>query len=266
MTILAYSTIKSVRDSGISQAKMADGEVSRLIYQYSRMITKLVKIWFTPVSLKERFNGGGNVIKTGLPPVIKLFGVSIVNQDQSRTALDPLEYEAIGKIIRFNKRTIEGVRNIEVDGIFGEIDNRKSVPVKITTDIVEGSVSFDVEDASELEMRDIFVFDNKILIANSIDYENNRVMIDTQGEIKPIGAGSETICYGCVPYDIERAINLMIKHSKTLENQIGGKIKSEKTDDYQYELFQSGELSTGIPEVDRILQSYIDGEVSIDYL
>jgi hypothetical protein len=266
MAILAYSTVKSIRDIGIPSTKMSDSEVSRLIYQYSATISRLVKLWFVPVNLKERYNGGGNVIVTGLPPIIKLFGVNIVNWDQSRTLIDPLQYDAIGKIIRFEKRTLEGIKNIEVEGIFGEIDNTKNIPVKITTDIIEGSTSFGVEDASELEARDIFVFDNKILIANSINYVNNTVSIDTQGSIKPILTGFETTCFGCVPYDIERAVNLMVKNNKILEKQIGGKIKSEKTDDYEYELFQSGEMSTGVPEVDRILQTYLDSEVTIDYL
>ncbi len=266
MTMLAYSTIKSVRDSGITEAKMADGEVSRLILQYSRMITKLIKIWFVPVSLKERFNGGGKLIKTNLPPVIKLLAVNIVNQDHSRTSLDSLEYEAIGKLIRFNNTTIDGVRNVELDGIFGEVENKKEVSVTITTDILEDSEYFDVLDASELEYKDVFIFDNTVLIANSIDYENNRITIDKQLNIKPIPSGSTTTCFGCIPLDIERAVNLMIKHNKTLTNQVGGRIKSEKTDDYSYELFQSGLYSTGVPEVDRILQTYLEDDIQLFYL
>ncbi len=266
MITLAYSTIKSVRDSGITQAKMSDGEVSRLIQQYSRMITKLLNIWFVPVSQKPRFNGGGKLIKTNLPPIVKLIGVNIVNSDQSRTALDKLSYEAIGKIIRFEKRLLDGVRNVEVDAIFGEIENQKEVAVKITSDIEENSEFFYVEDASELEIRDIFIFDNKILIANSIDYENNKVLIDKQLNMKPIISGTETVCFGQVPIDIEQAVNSLIKHHRVLSKQIGGKIKSEKTDDYEYELFQSGELSTGVPEVDKILQNYLEGELTIDFL
>ncbi|MDF2615353.1 MAG: hypothetical protein K0Q47_8 [Sedimentibacter sp.] len=265
MAILAYSTIKSVREMQISEAKMSDSEVLKLIHQYSASVSRLVNSWFVPVNVKQRFNGGGNVIYTGLPPVIKLFSANIVEWNQSRTLIDPLEYDGVGKIIRFKKRTQEGIKNIEIDGLFGHIDNNKVVPVKTTTDISQGSVSFGVEDASELEERDVFIFNNRVIIANSIDYENNTVIIDKQLSSKIIESGSETICFGCVPFDIERAINLMIKNGKKLEKLIGGKLKSEKTDDYEYEVFQSGDMSTGIPEVDRILQTYLEGEVTINY-
>jgi hypothetical protein len=265
--IFEYTTIASIRSYGVTALQMSDIKVKKLIMQYSQLLNRWTELWFAPIATKERFSGGGKLINiSGKPPLIKLNAINIINIDGSRTPIEPGYYESLGKSIRFAKRTPEGIRNVEVDGVFGLVDSPKEVHVKTTTDIAKDSISFSVEDASLLEERDIFVFGNRCIIANSINYENNTISIDKQGEIKTIQAGTEIICYGQCNMLVEEAVNLLVKNYKILKGQIGGGIKTEKTDDYSYEVFELKGNTTGITEVDRIVNILNNDSTIIEYL
>ena len=263
--IFQYASIKSIRDFGISSAQSSDAATLQLILKYSSMINKWTEQLFVPINSIERLNGGRELYQIPGKKIIKINSINIINSDRSRTLIDALDYEVIGNFIKIDIATPEAVKNLEIDGVFGTLENLKYITVKLTSDIELEDTSFTVEDASGLEDRDILVCGNYCVIVNSVDYDTNTVTIDKFAYNTTIASGTEIDVYGCVPQLIENAIQLLIKHSRTLANQVGGKIKSESTDDYSYEVFELKGTTSGITEVDNILNSFFNGNIEISF-
>lgn len=264
--IFQYASIKSIRDYGITSAQMPDALALQLIIKYSSMINKWTEQFFIPLQSVERVNGGKEIYRIPNKKIIKLNSINLINYDLSRTPIDSLNYEAIGNLIKLLIVTPEAVKNLEINGVFGTIENEKDISIILTSSIVKDTTSFTVLDASGLEERDVLVYGNYCIIANSINYSTNTISIDKFAYNLTISSGTELRSYGAVPILIEKAIQLLLKHNRTLENQVGGKIKTEKTDDYSYELFEIKGTTSGVTEVDSILNSFIEGNFDIVFL
>jgi hypothetical protein len=264
--IFQYASIKSIRDYGISSAQLSDAITLQLIQKYSPMINRWTEQFFIPLQSVERVNGGREIYRIPNKKIIKVNSISLINYDRSRTPIDSLNYEVIGNLIKLDIYTPEAVKNLEIDGVFGTIENEKDISITLTSSIIKDSTSFTVLDASELEERDVLVYGNYCIIVNSINYSTNTISIDKFAYNATIQSGTVLNSYGAVPILIEKAAQLLLKHNRTLENQVGGRIKTEKTDDYSYELFENKGTSSGITEVDNILNSFIEGNFDIVYL
>lgn len=263
-----YTTLKSVRDFGINNYVLNDTKTLSLIDYYSSLINRMVSKYFLPKREVKLFNGSGTRVMRveGLPDIIKINKISTLYPDGSRTLLDASKYTFQGNTIINNFNFPRGYSNIEIDATFGVVSNKKFVEVENLEPINKDSTSIKLNSVEYLEVRDALIIGNNYFIINDIDYIYNDVFVDKNPNIFEIPISTKIECYGAAPIEIERAVNLLIKHNKSLENMVGGRIKKEKTDSYEYELFASQTYTTGIPEVDNILQTFADGEFMLQYL
>jgi hypothetical protein len=260
----AYATIQSLRDFGISAIEYPDALARRLIYLYSDRVNKIVEKVF--IANEITYNGffEGSMFKLHGAPIIELKDISFIGTDNFRQSLDTNSYKVNNnKWIRLANMSSDSLNNVEINYIGGIVENPKRVEVELTSPINKDATSFTVRDASKLEPRDVLVFDNKVFIINDIDYSINAIIVDKVDNIPIIPAGTITVCYGQVPYLIEEAVKLFIKHHKALQKR--NVMKSEKIGKYQYEMFESGS-STGIAEIDSILSLFINDEFDISFL
>jgi len=263
--IFQYASIQSIRDYGTASTLISDALARQLIIKNSLLINKWAEQKFVPINSIERISGGASCITFSGKNLIKVNSVNYVNSDFTRTLIETSNYEVIGNSIRFNFTTLEGIKNLEIDAIFGTIDNIKDITVELTSQIVKDSISFTVVDASLLEAKDVLLYGNYSIIVNSINYNTKTISIDKFPHLSTLISGTELKCYGMIPTLIERAIYLLVKNYRTLENRHPGKIKREETDDYEYELFQQSSNSSGIAEVDSILNSFISGNLDVGF-
>lgn len=263
-----YSTLKSVREFGVIERSVNDKKVNSLIEFYSKLCNRMISKHFIPVREVSRFSGSGTkVLRTGgRPKIIKINSISIIHSDAARTVIEGSKYTYQGNTIMHNYNFPIGYNNIEIDAIYGEVENIKEIEVETLTEINSESTTVQLNSVEELDIRDVLVIENRVFIINDIEYDTNIIHIDTPIDKKVIPIGSKLYCYGAVPLEIERAINLLIKHNKVLESQVGGRIKSEKTDGYSYEMFSNQFYTTGIAEVDNIFQSFTESDFILEYL
>lgn len=263
-----YSTLNSIRKFGVSPRSVTDDKAHTLIEFYSKMCNRMIEKYFIPVNDISRFHGKCNRLLriSGKSNLIRINSLTIINSDASRTLIDRSKYTYQGNTIMCNHSLPAGFNNIEINAVYGVIENHKEIEVKTLSDIKENTAFIELNNVQGLSRRDVLTFGSVVIIINDISYEDNIVFIDEYKDNKIITAGSTTTCYGAVPMEIERAINLLVQHSKALESQVGGRIKKEKTDAYEYEMFSNQFYSTGVPEVDSIFQSFSDSDFILEYL
>lgn len=266
----AYSTIKSLRDFQVPINKVSDKLANKLIPFYSDRITQILSKQFVPVKKVITFNRSEKIFKIPGSPVIKVLGLyynmpNTYTSDLSRTLLDEKDYRVNGNTLTLYLN-IPSRAYLELECIVGNLDNQKEVEVQLNTSITTGTEEFEVEDASELDERDVLVIENRCFIINEINYDTNMIFIDKQQSMRTIDEGEKVICYGQVPLSIEHAVNLFISNHKMLTKQFGGVIQREKTEQYEYSLFNNSHGITGIPEIDKILFSYMENEIDLFYL
>lgn len=263
-----YSTLKSVREFGVIERAVHDTKVNSLIEFYSKLCNRMIGKYFIPVREVARFSGSGTrVLRTeGRPKIIKIHSISTIDFDAARTVIESNKYTYQGNTIMYNFTFPTGINNIEIDATYGEVESKKEVIVKTLTEINNATTIISLDSVEKLDIRDVLTIGDRVFIINDVDYTANTIVIDSYDSKRSIPIGSTMYCYGAVPLEIERAINLLIKHNKVLESQVGGRIKSEKTDGYSYELFSNQFYTTGIAEVDNIFQSFTESDFILEYL
>lgn len=263
--LFQYCSIKSLRDYGVSSNDISDALALKLIIDYSSLINQLTEQFFIPQTLIERISGGTKLIKIANKSIIKINSIYTISNEFIEELIETTNYRIDKNLIIFNIFTPEGIRNIKINGVFGNINNSKDISFTSTSNIIKDSTTFTVNDTTGLEENDVIVYGNYCIFINSINHQTKTITIDKFPYTFSINSGTQFNCYGSVNPLITKCILMLVKNYKSLQSQVG-RIKSEKTDDYEYELFESFGNSTGIVEVDNILNSFINSQFNIEYL
>lgn len=218
---------------------------------------------------------------------------------------DEVSISRCGSFLISNRgRFPAGASNVMVDGWWGYLENHKHLEFLVasgsslvsgtssiylnavsgTSTISFGNESFNAITLSEnfdnrLRERDVLVFidstkrEIESRIINSINYSTGQITFDPLQKEPHIsvGSGSRVVCFGAVPEEIEFACNKIIQDTYDSSERDSKGLKSEKTDNYQYNRFSPFEAGqpgleeiSSSPFVNNILANYYnDGYVSI---
>lgn len=262
----SYTTLAEIRSFGITQLQIPDADVQKLIKLYSDRFNRLVGKVFAPLESKILLNGGDALYKIPGSPVLKVKGVTSLLSDGTRMPISPNQFSILDyTLVKFEPKLREGLANVELLLVQGEMEGQKEVEVEITSAINSGLTTFTVIDSSNLEVRDVLTFGRIMFIINDIDYATNTVTIDDPLNIPLIPIGSKTTCYGQVPMLVEEAIKLFIKNHRSLQSQ-KSTFKSESIGNYSYTKQDGAIVTTGVTEIDNIVNLFSDDEFNITYL
>jgi hypothetical protein len=309
-----YVSIAELRAEGLTTVEMDDERVLNLIERMSSKIDLFTGQFFIPKTEVVRVDGK-ELPYVSYPrsvPIIKINSVQIIPEncrvkrwncvfprqaietlplrtDQyaisgSKREVEFLDYSknyhmhddyyfSIGE--RFPKVFPEGSSNVELNGVFGWVENPKEVESLVTVDSLSTDNFLQVADASLFEKYDHLIIELTPALqrrVTRIDYDNNILYVDVLG--RTVQTGTIIRSYGSVPLQIaECAMRLVNRYRSLLfdpENQddINGAIHEEKIDSYQWKakarfyggLWDKEETnwaSTGDLIVDRILQEFV---------
>jgi len=141
-----------------------------------------------------------------------------------------------------------GSKNIQVEGVFGWVENQKEAATTTAGDLETNDTSLLLTDASDFENGDVVVFGDNLLTIPDILVSGNTISFSSVGTLQAtILTGADIVSYGRVPPDIQDladmfTANMINKWSNLYSNPDTGNIKSEKTDDYSYTLFGEGDV------------------------
>jgi hypothetical protein len=164
-----------------------------------------------------------------------------------------------------------GPRNVQVVGVVGRVEPFRMFSSVTTTEIDETSDYVDVADASGFQPRDVLdIFTDEAsvrVIINRIDRTLSRLYFDPLGAevVVPVDATVRT--FGATPRAIELVSNYLVgvtlrERAANVNGQepvLQGRIRREKTDDYEIE-FQISDPNatlTGSKKFDSLLAPYI---------
>lgn len=169
-----------------------------------------------------------------------------------------------------------GAQNILVTGVFGWVDDFRNLDVVSTTIVTAASTTVDVDDVLGFKRRDVIDIvgtnDSIRVVCTAIDRTNNRITFDPVGTdlVASIPAGARVATYGQPPRSIQQLAsflfgNWMREREAVVDGEVvidPTRIKRERTDDYEYELFAPGAGGatggglTGNPRYDLIIQQH----------
>jgi hypothetical protein len=296
----AYTTLQSVRDFGISSTDVSDDLVRKLIPIYSDRVNTVCGQIFAPLQRNVNVNidGGSNDIHVPGSPIVKINSINFTDMQGNQTVIDPSNYALQdNNWVKFFVKQVNDITlavlkswyydsyytdyslygSLFLDGktfedylilncIIGNIENNKDIVVNLSSPITTGTTSFTITDASVLEPGDVFVFNNNMLIADSIDYATNTITIDQAPNMPTIPSGSTVEVYGRTPLLIEQVLNLFIKHHENLSASQGGTLRRERIGSWFNETSGNTTGMTGINEIDNILYLFTKDDIQVDYL
>jgi len=283
-----YTTIQRLRDEGLSVTDVPDARALELIKDMSDFINLLTDQWFQPVEATYYLDGKGDDILhvPNLIPIIKLTTLSLddtaidadtyvvkerlIEKISSTFSMPIMESNNLGDLEIRKKGFTAGVGNYEALGVYGWLASNKDISTTTTTDIEASDTEVELDSVDGIEVRDTVIIgdDSLYVIVETVDIVNSKITFQSVGTITTISSGAAVRCYGATPRMIERACIRLIVQSKmglaetrSLKAEIRSRIKSERTDNYRYELFPlAGEGAyggiTGISRVDAILDHY----------
>lgn len=165
-----------------------------------------------------------------------------------------------------------GGRNIKIQAVFGWVDDYRALATTSTSQVTSASNSVGVTDVSGFEARDVLDLvgadDRARVIITSVNRDTNTLYFDPLGSlISSIEIGATVRTYGKVPRPVEQVTNFIwgqlrreqLDNANDVEPMDPARIKREKTDDYEYELFPVGHSAafmTGNARYDRMLSAY----------
>ncbi|MBU1456920.1 MAG: hypothetical protein KKD01_19570 [Proteobacteria bacterium] len=309
-----YVSISELRREGLTELEMSNDRVLTLIDRMSKKIDLFTKQFFTAREEIVKVDGEG-ISYTSYPnevPIIKVNSIKIIPdhshvkkwscifpmQQISDQPLSPNNYtltsskrqiemiEYMYQSYPYNDRFYnlgerypkifpEGSANIEINGVFGYVENQKEFETTVANDVLSVDTIMQVVDASGIEQYDQIIIDTippfeRRVVA--VDYDNNQLTIDQP--MRSILTGTKIKTYGAVPLQIAECVMRLINRYRSQifdpENgdSLKGAIFKEKIDMYQWEakstfinglwnLEETNWASTGDLIVDRILQEYI---------
>jgi len=309
-----YVSIAELRQEGLSLLEMNDDRAFVLIDRMSKKIDLFTQQFFSPREKIVKVNGKG-ISYTSYHneiPIIKINSLKLIPDhthvkrwncvfprqmigteplsvtdytiDSSRRRIELIDYSynvyhhsdsfySVGE--RFMKVFPEGSSNVEIDGVFGNIENQKEFETTVTSPVLTIETLIHVDDASGFEQYDHLIIDITPGIERRItdvDYDNNTISIDQPMRNIPTGTILKT--YGAVPGQIAECVMRLINRYRSglldpeNEDNLNGAIFKEKTDMYSWEaeskfinglwnMDNTNWASTGDLIVDRILQEYV---------
>lgn len=162
-----------------------------------------------------------------------------------------------------------GAGNLVLEGVLGWLENLKEVDTTTAADLSVDDTSLALTDASEIEEGDVVLIGEKIgLNVNGVS--GNIISFDKARKAAP--SGTRVRCFGRVPFDIVRATLMLVIRWKdpigSEEGQtalVGGRLLSERTDNYSYTLGRDqggggggdAVVTTGDTWVDQIIANFV---------
>lgn len=313
-----YTTVSRLRNEGVAEtATLSDSFLTRRIKECSSLIERLTGQYFAITRHDNLKLSGRNSPLLFLPkliPILKIeslsfgppgFTPSLIPEDwysihnerfiargaftDSRT----FSGEASSDPMSGNSPTpgfSEGYENYLFTGYSGWLEDQKELTVTLTEALSLDEIYIKVSSAVNFSEGDsVLVYsgaDSFSAVVNSVDYTNNKLMIDkadTKGVTYAIG--STLVCFGRIPNAIVWACTRLVINASALlaPDATGGggggggggvvnfeaRLKSEKTDNYSYTLFSPSEMNTatgtsqlspgdftGDPKIDATLATY----------
>lgn len=262
--IFEYTTPSSLKEEGVTE--YSDDKLRKLIRMYSSRINKLIGHSFVPSPLEfSSLPSSGDLYRLPGPKVIEVLSASYGYSDLSRTPLDNLSIAIEGNLINLDSRGLRRPVGVNFRYLSAEMINEKRVKVRTLDKIQDGTTQFKVNSAENLSVRDVLQTDKNCFIIKEIDYDQNIITIDEAYQIPRLPVNTELSCYGQVPYEIEEAVILFIKHHKTSQKS-SGRMKSEKIGDYSYEVFEGKNSISGNSEIDNLLSGFMKDNIGLFYL
>jgi hypothetical protein len=169
-----------------------------------------------------------------------------------------------------------GAKNVQVVGALGWIEDAHYYTTTTTADITNASTSVTVTDASEFEYRDVVdivaAAGSLRAVVTSVTKATNTVTFGTAFGARfipdTLAAGATIRTFGKVPRGIELVANYLVggairefqARQADNDNPLDpARIKRERTDDYEYELFSASDaksIITGNAKFDSILSGF----------
>ncbi|MEW6556025.1 MAG: hypothetical protein AB1349_01570 [Elusimicrobiota bacterium] len=262
-----YTTISRLRNEGISVQELDDQRARDIIELMSLYINSLTDQWFTPVEDTVSLDGNNtsSIFLRNLIPIIKVKRLCVSDE-----VIEPEKYQIDWRRIRLLEGHFpEGRLNIEIEGVFGWLENQKEQSALLQSEIITGSVEAILDSVEGFNVRDIVDFiDTKNhgirIIINEIDVQSRKLKFDSVRVTLKIEPGAKVISYGTVPKLIERACMLLVINNKEKinsaewsEKKFSGLLKRETVDNYSWEIFQEAAgMITSDPLTDEILGNY----------
>lgn len=294
-----YTCPTFLTTAGYNLVGLAPQVVWGMIRAVSADIDVYTKQWFNGELGIWYFDGRGSFL-TYFPNMIKIINVTSVevvsgrtnrlwepyptpvSEDPELVTLVPSSPLAADSYV-VRDRTIErvrtyfpsGVKNIKVTGALGWVDQPKALST-ISETVVDGnSVMVQVTNIAGFQVRDVIDIvganDSARAVVTAVNRGARQLAFDQLGVVDAtIPVGAVVRSFGCVPRPIERLANFFFGRVRreSVEAAAGeapidpGRIKRERTDDYEYELFSTSEggtsstLLTGHISYDQILMEF----------
>ena len=262
--IYEYSTPSFLKEEGVTG--LSDSKLRKLIRLYSSRINKIVGHSFIASPFEyDSLPLNGDLYRLPGPKIIEVISASYGYSDLSRTFIEPLNIGFEGNLVNLNTRGLRKPVGVKFSYLAGDMIGRKRVKVKTLERITDSTTQFKVNSVEGLVVRDVLQSQFNCFIITGINYDENIITIDAPYQIAPLPANEILSCYGQVPYEIEEALMLFIKHHDTLQSN-AGRMKSERIGDYSYEQFEGKNSLSGIAEIDSILSGFFKDDFNITFL
>lgn len=276
-----YTCPSFLEDDGFDLTGLSTRVRWKMIKDCSALVDKLTNQWFNGEKRDWTFNGRGSPLiqhKSKIP----IGAVTRIEIIQDRTnnrrvpfpgltgsgydgvqsgILDPSKYVVHARAIeRVHSHFPDGAENIRVTGVLGWVENPKSISTTSAEDLTAASNSLQLVSVAGITARNVVeiigAFDSAKVMVTSINRGTSTIYFDPVGELGgDIESGAVVQTFGSVPRSIEKLTNYLFGAAlrERTANTHGeqpidaGRIRRERTDDYEYELFPttgSGSAST----------------------
>ena len=302
-----YTAPLFLQDEGFDLANLTNNQLWSMIRDVSAVVDNLTGQWFNAEYGTWFFNGRGRELinHPHLVPILRVESVEVLADNTNYRnasfpehtvdypfnqsahvghfsyggtgALAATEYQIQNRMIeRIRNPFPGGVKNVQVVGALGWIEDHRYVATTTTAQLTEASTSITVTDVAGFKYRDVVevVNGNDIIrfIITEINPATNTLTFTTglgrEMTNVTVDAGAVVRTFGQVPRAIESLTNYLLGEAiAAVRARAAGanividpaRIKREETDDYEYELFAPGQaaaLVTGSAKYDNILMAF----------
>ena len=265
-------TLADLASAGFTVTDPVDA--AEKIIAASEHLQKTLGMIFTPQSEEVNCRGGKNYLEH--PSSYPFLEVNSILYQNSG-----IEYDEENVIVekwaikqRYGRKFIH---DMTIDGTFGYLDNINKTQTNNASELTRESDEMELDSVNNFMIGDIVDItdgdESYRIIVNAIDRENKTISFDAITDFgEEIAIGSSITRWGTIPYMIRRATILLYKKLNTAigssdyeDEQLQGRIKTEKTDNYSYTLFTNQETHgsggkpylTGDEMVDNALLNYL---------
>jgi len=280
-----YTCPTRIREAGVD-ADLPNERLWAQINWISAAINKLTGQFFQPYETTTRVDGRDSSIvgHRALVPIIKLAKLTIYDTDHNPGGLRrrrmwlpqtiPLEdadvllagaiVDADAYRVADDRRTVEllagrfpdGRQNVEMDGVFGWMEDVAEASTTTTTDINDASTSVTLDSVDGIYFDDTLDItdtnDNQVrLWVLTVDVTTKEITFDKVNWIRgTVLSGATVKRYGRVPRGVERiALRMVELQAVNSAAPTTGRIRSEKVDEYSISFFGPEDIGISVPLV-----------------